>query len=440
MLEATLHRRVEMKRSVIAAFALLAATSPLGAQTPRPLTFLDAQNMRQASGAELSPDGRSMLYTLSVPDWNAARRQSDVYMVSLDRGLPSTRQLTFTKDKNETSPKWSNDGSFIAFVSDRDATGAAPAGGAGGGRGGGRGGEAGGRNQLFVMRLDGGEAKRVTDAREGVSTFTFSKDGKTIVYASGRSDNEQIYALTIADLWQGDFRMRRSGRVMRQASTPGSGRPTARRSTSSRPTASTATNAHAWTSSSRFVRAIPRRRSRACGSSTSRPNRRRSSSETRRTALPTSASHPTENGSVIAACRRTATSAASSSRATTPICICWRSQRGRSSGSRRTTSSPKAASASLPTAASWLSRRRMISSFNISPRYMFVLSISRMPRGASSVARPIWTCAWAGGGVAAVATPGSRRDSGRRKATRSTSTPASRRRRSCSRSPSQPTR
>src|SRR5215510_14371870 len=144
-----------------------------------------------------------MLYTLSVPDWNAARRQSDVYMVSLDRGLPSTRQLTFTKDKNETSPKWSTDGSFIAFVSDRDATGAAPAGGAAGGRGGGGG--AGGRNQLFVMRLDGGEAKRVTDAREGVSTFTFSKDGKNIVYASGRSDNEQIYALTIADLWQGDI-------------------------------------------------------------------------------------------------------------------------------------------------------------------------------------------------------------------------------------------
>jgi len=192
-----------MTRSVLAVLAILA--SSLGAQTPRPLTFLDAQNMRQASGAELSPDGRSMLYTLSVPDWNAARRQSDVYMVSLDRGLPSTRQLTFTKDKNEASPKWSNDGSFIAFVSDRDATGAAPAGGAGGGRGGGRGGEAGGRNQLFVMRLDGGEAKRVTDARDGVSTFTFSKDGKSIVYASGRSDNEQIYALTIADLWQGDI-------------------------------------------------------------------------------------------------------------------------------------------------------------------------------------------------------------------------------------------
>lgn len=183
--------------------ATLFAAASLGAQQ-RPLTFLDAQNMRQASGNELSPDGRMMLYSLSTPDWNAQRRQSDLYLVSLDRGVSSTRQLTFTKDRNESNAKWSNDGSFIAFVSDRDAAGAAttPAAG-GGGRGGAGGG--GGRNQLFVMRLDGGEAKRVTDARDGVSTYTFSKDGKTIVYSSGRSDNEQIYAIAIADLWTGDI-------------------------------------------------------------------------------------------------------------------------------------------------------------------------------------------------------------------------------------------
>src|SRR6185369_15539006 len=155
--------------------ALLAAAS-LGAQQ-RPMTFLDVQNMRQASGPDLSPDGRMMLYTISTPDWNQAKRQSDIYLVSTDRGVSSTRQLTFTKDKNETNPRWSKDGSFVAFLSDRDATGAAPAAAAGGG-GGGRGGAGGGggRNQLFVMRLDGGEAKRVTDVREGISNFSFTKD------------------------------------------------------------------------------------------------------------------------------------------------------------------------------------------------------------------------------------------------------------------------
>src|SRR5689334_19011099 len=100
---------------------LLVIASALGAQGQRPMTFLDAQNMRQASGQDISPNGRMMLYVLSTPDWNQARRQSDIYLVNVDQGLSSTRQLTFTKDKNETSPRWSRDGSFIAFLSDRDA-------------------------------------------------------------------------------------------------------------------------------------------------------------------------------------------------------------------------------------------------------------------------------------------------------------------------------
>ena len=184
-------------------FFLVAAAASLGAQTQRPMTFLDAQNMRQTAAPDLSSDGKSMLYTLSIPDWNQARRQTDIYLVSTDRGLASTRQLTFTKDKNESSPKWSRDGNFIAFLSDRDAP-AAPAGGAaaaGGGRGGGGGGA---RNQLFVMRLDGGEAKRVTDTREGVSNFSFTKDGKSIAYTSGRTGDEQVYILPVGDLWTGD--------------------------------------------------------------------------------------------------------------------------------------------------------------------------------------------------------------------------------------------
>src|SRR6476661_2491825 len=110
-------------------FALAAlAVASLGAQAQRPMTFLDAQNMRQTAAPDLSSDGKSMLYTLSVPDWNQARRQTDIYLVSTERGLASTRQLTFTKDKNESSPKWSRDENFIAFLSDRDAPAAAAAG------------------------------------------------------------------------------------------------------------------------------------------------------------------------------------------------------------------------------------------------------------------------------------------------------------------------
>src|SRR5882757_5147846 len=101
MLEVTPHSEISVIRKTLV--ALFAATS-IGAQQ-RPMTFLDVQNMRQASAPDLSPDGRMMLYTISTPDWNQAKRQSDIYLVSTDRGVSSTRQRTFTKDKNETNPR-----------------------------------------------------------------------------------------------------------------------------------------------------------------------------------------------------------------------------------------------------------------------------------------------------------------------------------------------
>src|SRR6187549_2572911 len=154
-------------RTFVTTAALLLATSmsigvpSLGAQTPapRPMTFLDMQQMRQVAATTPSPDGKWMLYTLSTPDWKEAKRQTDLYLVSLQQGVASTRQLTFSKDKNEASPRWARDGSFFLFLSNREAPESASS-----------------RNQLYQMRPDGGEARRLTDAKEGVADFAVSED------------------------------------------------------------------------------------------------------------------------------------------------------------------------------------------------------------------------------------------------------------------------
>jgi dipeptidyl aminopeptidase/acylaminoacyl peptidase len=104
-------------------------------------------------------------------------------MVSTERGVASTKQLTFTKDKNETQPRWAPDGSFFLFSSNRDA---AP--------------NATGGTQLYLMRVDGGEARKITDAREGISTWEFTDDGRTLVYRSGKANEEQLYSFPVADL------------------------------------------------------------------------------------------------------------------------------------------------------------------------------------------------------------------------------------------------
>src|SRR5256714_6377410 len=109
--------------------AVLLAQTSTSPAAPRPITFLDRQYQRDIGSPTPSPDGKWLLYTLSTPDWNQARRQTDIYLVSVKEGLPSTRQMTFTKDKNETSPRWSRDGKFFVFLSNRDAP-TAPAAGA----------------------------------------------------------------------------------------------------------------------------------------------------------------------------------------------------------------------------------------------------------------------------------------------------------------------
>src|SRR5437763_4236597 len=125
----------------------------------RPITFLDRQLQRDVGAPAPSPDGKWLLFTLSTPDWNQAKRQTDIYLVSVKDGFASTRQMTFTKDKNETSPRWSRDGRFFVFLSDRDAASQPSAGASS---------SATGENQIFIIRQDGGVARRITADKDGV--------------------------------------------------------------------------------------------------------------------------------------------------------------------------------------------------------------------------------------------------------------------------------
>ena len=156
--------------------------SLLAAQTSRPMTFLDVQHFRNVGGLAVSPDRSLLTYTLSVPDWKEGKRQTDVYVVSLGQGFESTRQLTFTRDKSETEPRWLPDSRSLVFSSNREGSGDNPP------------------NQLYVMRIDGGEARRLTDVKDGVGAFNVSADGRWIVYAAGKEQERQLWALPVGGL------------------------------------------------------------------------------------------------------------------------------------------------------------------------------------------------------------------------------------------------
>ena len=169
---------------LLAGFILApSATYPQDAGSKRPMTFLDMQEIRQVTSPAPSPDGRSMLYALSTPEWKEGKRQTDIYLVSLQQGVRSTKQMTFTREKSESSPQWCRDSSCFAFLSNREAPESAS-----------------NRNQLYLMRPDGGEAQRLTDEKDGVSDFSFSRDGRSIVYRAGKAGEEQLYRLPLSNV------------------------------------------------------------------------------------------------------------------------------------------------------------------------------------------------------------------------------------------------
>ena len=163
--------------------ALFCLCSLLGlAADKRPMNFLDIVTLRAVAALDVSPDGKSGVFEMNVPDWKAGKSYTDLYWVSLEEGVKSVRQMTRTATSNEKSPKWSPDGSFFVFLSDRDNNR---------------------ESQLYVMRPNGGEALRLTSHKGGVDSYVFSKDGRWLAYSAGPAAERQIWLLRTADVESG---------------------------------------------------------------------------------------------------------------------------------------------------------------------------------------------------------------------------------------------
>ena len=156
-----------------AALAALVVAGPLAAQERRPMTFMDVMDMRAVGAGTLSPDGARVAYTVSVPHWKSGKAFTDLFVA--DAATGQARQLTFTREKNEGSPQWARDGRRLAFLSDRE-----------------------GSQQLYLMAVDGGEARRLTDAKDGVQAYAFSKDGRWIVFSAGKAEDRQLSRIDLA--------------------------------------------------------------------------------------------------------------------------------------------------------------------------------------------------------------------------------------------------
>src|SRR3970040_1508656 len=107
--------RSRILRIACTIFVALVLIAPLAAQQKRPMTFMDVMELRNVGNGSISPDGKMVIYTISIPQWKAGRNFTDVFIASADAqaGLPAPRQMTYTKEKNESSPQWARDRKYF---------------------------------------------------------------------------------------------------------------------------------------------------------------------------------------------------------------------------------------------------------------------------------------------------------------------------------------
>ncbi len=171
---------------------------------PRQVTFEDIMAVKSVSGAVISPDGTKVLFTVRRWESPAGKPEthnmrSHVWLVPADGSEPP-RQITFS-EAGESSPAWSPDGRFISFVSARPVAAAAPAT------------DDGPRPQLWLMRTDGGEAWRLTEAKEGVQVYAWSPDSARIAFTAReplpKEVEERRKRRDDARVFEGEFQLAR---------------------------------------------------------------------------------------------------------------------------------------------------------------------------------------------------------------------------------------
>jgi dipeptidyl aminopeptidase/acylaminoacyl peptidase len=124
----------------------------------RPLTPEALLQLSRISEPTLSPNGRTIAFTVQTMDLEKNARPKQIFVISVEGGSP--RQITQEGTSNDR-PRWSPDSRQIYFISNR-----------------------GGSSQIWVMDADGTKARQLGKISTEAGGITISPDGKKIVFSS----------------------------------------------------------------------------------------------------------------------------------------------------------------------------------------------------------------------------------------------------------------
>ena len=127
-------------------------------------TIDESLSMKSVAGAQISPDGRYVAYSVTQTNWDENDFISQIWIAVTATG--ERYQLTSGK-KSATGPQWSPDSRRIAFTSDRD-----------------------GKRQIYLISPSGGEATQLTAEDNGVGGIAWSPDGASIAFTSSGPESK----------------------------------------------------------------------------------------------------------------------------------------------------------------------------------------------------------------------------------------------------------
>jgi dipeptidyl aminopeptidase/acylaminoacyl peptidase len=158
-------------RRLIPALAVVALTISAAAQQPRFITETDLLKFVWAADPQISPDGTQVVFTRVVVNEQKDDYETSVWIVPAN-GSDSPRRLT--SGTRDASPRWAPDGKRVAFVRAVEREGRAqPA-------------------QIYLLSLDGGEARPITEIARGAGAPVWSPDGSMIAFTSTARPGERV--------------------------------------------------------------------------------------------------------------------------------------------------------------------------------------------------------------------------------------------------------
>src|ERR1043166_9102389 len=158
-------RAIRVIRGHIMNARLLATSLVLGLSTlstfaqTRPMEIEDLFRLKRVSDSQISPDGKSVAYVVTEVLKDENRLNSDIWVIDAE-GRGPARQLA-NSPKHDRHPRWSPDGKWIAFESNR-----------------------GGAFQLYLIPADGGEARQLTTLSTEATQPIWSPDGRQLAFVS----------------------------------------------------------------------------------------------------------------------------------------------------------------------------------------------------------------------------------------------------------------